>query len=627
MRLKLEKYFVSVVALFMVGYHYLFVFSVLQVQGRHLTTHLCLAIMLIFFSSAEKSEKKYVRLMNLILGLIGLGILSYIEIFYNELIMSIWFNTNLDLFVGLSLIILTLEATRRSFGFLIPVLAICVVLYPFLGHYLPEPLYCSSYPIKRTISNLSLTFKGGLFEAPLMASANYIFLFVVFGALLGSLGATRFFMDLSKVIGTKLRGGPGMMAVVSSAGVGSITGSVIANMTITGSFTIPLMKKVGYKPAEAGAIEGAASNGGQILPPIMGVAAFAMAGMTGIPYVKICVMAAIPALLYFLNIGMYVQLKAMKARIGGDRGSEKVDLRQLLFSAPQIIVPFSVIVWFLAKGQSVMLVAFWATLSTIVMSFLMVKNRPPLKAIVTGFIDGAKVGAQIGAMVASVGLIITTITMSGLGIKLAAGIESMSGGNIHIALVIIAAMCVLMGMAGVTVASYMIVAMFAVPALMRFGIPFEHAHFFVFYPACFAFISPPIALLAVVGSKLAGAPYMKTAIETIKIAGFGLILPFMFIHKTVLLFDSTDTTTLDAVAIFGAVLMVIAAQFAFVGYSWIRLSLLERGLWLIGALSLFLFFPSNSYKLFIVGLIICFMLTIFRVLKKRDSCQYSERNV
>ena len=608
------KYMVTIVGLTMVAYHFIYVFSMLQVQATHLNTHLGFSLILVFLSVAQQREKDSRRFIFIAMALLALVGTIYIQVMYRELRLRTWFNTPLDIAVGVVLMVLSLEAARRAFGLVIPVITLLVVLYPFLGHHLPEPFYCTVYSLARTLSNLSLTFRTGLHDAALSASANYIFLFVVFGSVLQSVGATEFFLQLARLIGSKFRGGPGMMAVVSSAGVGSITGSVVANMTITGSFTIPLMKKVGYKPEQAGAIEGAASNGGQILPPVMGITAFAMAGVTGIPYLKICAMAVIPALLYFLNVGTYVQLQAIKQNIRF--GGEKTDYRELLLNAPVILIPFALIVILLAWGYSVMFVAFWATTSIIVLSLIRKKTRPRFGKILEGFANGAVLGAQIGAITAAVGLMITTFTMSGLGLKLAAGVEALSGGNFHLALIIIAAMCVLMGMAGVSIAAYLIVAMFAAPALMQSGIPFEQAHFFVLFPALFAYITPPVAFLAIIGAKLAGATYMKTAIETIKIAGIGLLLPFMFVYAPVLLLSprgGEEATT----AVVASIMLIMTGQFCYVGYFLTRCSKAERVFWFVATVGLFLFLPTSNPVLLWTGVIIAGLLTLFQVHKRR----------
>ncbi|PKN29585.1 MAG: hypothetical protein CVU64_07440 [Deltaproteobacteria bacterium HGW-Deltaproteobacteria-21] len=610
---------ILVTGLIMAAYHLLYVFVVLQEQALHLNTHLGFALILTFLVSAKQSSSSIGRVIMLVCAFLSLAASLYIQVLYPELKLRTWFNTPLDLFVGVSLMLLTLEAARRSSGLLMPAVSVLVVLYPFLGHFLPEPFYCTVYSLPRTLSNLSLTLNTGLHESALAASANYIFLFVIFGSLLQAVGATDFFLQLSKLVSGRFKGGPAMMAVVSSALVGSVTGSVVANVTITGSFTIPLMKKVGYKPEYAGAIEASASNGGQIMPPVMGITAFAMAGVTGIPYLKICAMALIPAILYYLNVGMYVQLQAMKLNILCP--AEKVELREILAVAPKIIIPFVVIVTLLAMGYSVMYTAFWAIATLLVLSFLG-KSRPSPMKVLEGFVDGAVLGAQISAITASVGLILTTFTMSGLGVKLAGGLETLSMGNFHLALIIITCICIAMGMVGVSVPAYLIVAMFAVPALTKAGVPFEHAHFFVLFPACFAYISPPVAFLAIIAARIAKASYVKTAIESMKMAGLGFLLPFMFVYAPILLL--TPTGAGRAVSeIAACVLFIAAAQTSYVGYLFGPCTLLERLGWFVAAVMCFLFLPVKVYGLLLGGVVLFCVLLVFQWRKRRSLARVS----
>ncbi len=612
---KVIRIAILVTGLLMVAYHLLYVFVVIQEQAIHLNTHLGFALILTFLVAGKQSPTRVGRAVMVLFACLSLIVSLYIQVLYPELKVRIWFNTPLDLFVGVTLIVLTLEAARRSSGLLMPAMSVAIVLYPFLGHLLPEPFYCTVYTLTRTLSNLSLTLNTGLHESALAASANYIFLFVVFGSLLQAVGATDFFLQLAKLVSGKFKGGPAMMAVVSSALVGSVTGSVVANVTITGSFTIPLMKRVGYKPEHAGAIEASASNGGQIMPPVMGITAFAMAGVTGIPYLKICAMALIPALLYYFNVGMYVQLQAMKLNIQCE--AERVDFRELLFVAPKIIIPFAVIVFLLAMGYSVMYTAFWAIFSLLLLTLLVKKNRPRFKKVVDGFVEGAVLGAQISAITASVGLILTTFTMSGLGVKLAGGLETLSLGNFHLALVIISCICIIMGMVGVSVPAYLIVAMFAAPALMKAGVPFEHAHFFVLFPACFAYISPPVAFLAIIAARMAKASYMKTAIECMKMAGLGLLLPFMFVYSPVLLLAPAGPVK-AVTGVLACVFFIAAAQIAYSGYLFGSCNAMERLAWFGAGVLFFLFLPVRDYVMFTVGVVVAGLLCMFQWKKRRS---------
>jgi TRAP transporter 4TM/12TM fusion protein len=608
------KILILITGLAMAGYHLLYVFVMVQEQALHLNMHLGLALILTFLVGAKQSKSRSGRLLLLLCALISFIVGLYIQVLYPDLKLRTWFNTPLDIAVGVVLIFLTLEASRRSSGILMPAMSVIVVLYPFIGHLLPEPFYCTSYTLTRTLSNLSLTLNTGLHDAALVASANYIFLFVIFGSLLQAVGATEFFMQMARLASGRFRGGPAMMAVVSSAAVGSITGSVVANVTITGSFTIPLMKKVGYRPEQAGAIEASASNGGQIMPPVMGITAFAMAGVTGIPYLKICMMALIPALLYYFNVGMYVQLQAIRQNIRCE--AEKVELRELLLGAPRVIIPFVLIVILLGMGYSVMYTGFWAIFTLIALSLVRKKTRPSLKAVLGGFTDGAILGSQISAITASVGLIIATFTMSGLGVKLAGGLEVLSRGNFHLGLIIISAICVLMGMVGVSVPAYLIVAMFAAPALMKSGVPFEHAHFFVLFPACFAYISPPVAFLAIIAAKMAKASYVKTAIESMKMAGLGLLLPFMFVYSPILLL-SPEEPIRAVTGIISSILFITAIQISCSGYCLTFTSVAERFAWFATSLILFLFLPVREFSLLVAGVVLFVVLLIVQSRKKR----------
>ena len=597
-------------ALAMVLYHMVSTQVLLQGTVEHNTTHLGFALVLVFLTTLETSGKRSRRIYLVMLILLSLTALGYIRLFSKELQLRAWFSTVPDLVIGAILILLVLEATRQSFGWLVPLLTVAVVVYPFFGSLLPEPFHTTSYGLKRTISNLSVSLNNGIYGAVLPISANFIFLFVVFGGVLQATGATRFFIELGKLIGRRLHGGPGLMAVVSSAAVGSVTGNIAANIAITGSFTIPLMKKTGYTPEQAAAIEAAASNGGQIMPPVMGIVAFGMAGMTGIPYVRIIAMAIVPAFLYFFCVGTYVQLNARK--LGIEQAREEVDVKVMLSAAPQFLVPLGVIVAMLVKGYTVWYVAFWAIVSAVLASLavcvLKREKLPPVSVYIEGFVNGAKSGAQIAAMGGCIGLILATITMSGLGVKLSSGIERWSGGYLLPALFIIGAICVFMGMGGPSLTAYIIASIFAVPALTRMGVGFEQAHFFTMFTTIFAYLTPPVAIGAVIAARLAGGGYTRTAIEAIKAAAAGFLLPFLFIYCPVLLLLPQEPAAAAAGA-FAGMLMLFTLQVALVGYYLTRCRLQDRALALLSFALLLIFFPLQNYILFATGIIVFIMLT------------------
>jgi TRAP transporter 4TM/12TM fusion protein len=604
----------SIVALIMVLYH--LVYTVYSLQGPiyHVNSHLMFSLLVVFLVSAGQARKAISKFILLYAALLSVAGTTYLHIYYEDLNMRSFFNTGLDLAVGVTLLVLAVEASRRAFDWLIPGIVIVSVIYPFLGRYLPEPFHTTSYALDQVIANLALSFNNGLYGAALYTSANYIFLFIVFGAVLQACGGTKFFIELGKLAGKHLKGGPAMMSVIGSAGVGSLTGSVVANMSITGSFTIPLMKSVGYKPHQAGAIEAAASNGGQILPPVMGVTAFFMAGLTGIPYIQICAMALIPALLYYLNIGVYVQLQA--ARLGIKISKTDADLTILFTYLPLVVIPFTVIIFLLIKGYSVMFVAFWAIVSGISCSLLQKKTRPSFRTFVSGLIEGGKSGAQIGVMTAAIGLLLTTFTMTGLGVKIGAGIEHWSGGNIALAMIIIWILAIIMGMVGIGLVAYLIVSMFVITGLERVGIPFETAHFFILFPCVFGGLTPPVALFALVASKLAESDYLKTAIEAAKMASLGLILPFMFVTTPALLLKPRGAADMFFTLI-AATVLIFSGQIAFSGFWLSPVSIGKRLIFVTIAVACLAFFVWKDISLAIGATILFVIMLIYDAYRAR----------
>jgi len=590
---------VVIVGLAMAFYHMLYTQVFLQANVAHLNTHLGFCLFLVFLDLSAKSKSKFQTLWLLGMALLTLFTVGYVQIFWQELQQNAYFNTTLELIIGVIIIFLVLEATRRDFGLFLPVLAMVIVLYPFVGKHLPEPFRCTALPIDQTISNLSIGLSNGIYGVVLPTSANYIFLFVLFGGVLQALGGSKFFMLAAKLIVGKVQGGPGLMAVLSSSVIGMITGSAAANIAIMGSFNIPFMKKHGYKSEYAGAIEAAASNGGGIMPPVMGIVAFGMAGITGIPYLKIIVMAIIPALLYFFALGLYVYFRAGQLRIA-KLPPEKINMKELISSAPSFVGPFVVILVLLINGYTVMYTAFWAVVSTVVIAFLR-KDRPTFEALIKGFANGARAGAGIGVSAACVGPILATFTMTGLGVKISSGIQTWSGGHQFLGLIIIAAIIVLMGCLGAALTAYLVTSIFGVPALMKMGVGFEQAHFFTMFFSTFAFLTPPVAMAALIAAKLAEADYLKTAAESVKTAIGAFTIPFLFIYCPFLLLLPQEPVS-AARGLIASVFFLFATEVMFIGYYMVRCTIPERVLAGVGGLCLFLSVVMANFSLFFIGL-------------------------
>jgi len=594
-------------------YHMAYTQVFLQDNVPHLNTHLGFCLLLVFLDLFSKSKRRFQSLWLLGMVLLTLFALGYVQIFWRELQQNAYFNSTFELTIGVIIIFLVLEATRREFGLFLPLLSLVIVLYPFLGQRLPEPFRCTAYPLDQTISNLSIGLVNGIYGIVLPTSANYIFLFVLFGGVLQALGGTKFFVLAAKMIVRKVQGGPGLIAVLWSSIIGSITASAAADIAIMGPFTIPFMKRHGYKPEYAGAIEAASSTGGLIMPPIMGMVAFGMAGVTGIPYIKIAVMAIIPALLYYFALGLYVYLRAGQLRVA-KLPPEKIDVKELLYSAPVFLVPFFLIIFLLFKGYTVMYTAFWTIVSAVIISFLR-KDRPPMKDLIRGFAEGARGAAAIGVSAACVGPILATFTMTGLGVKISSGIQIWSGGNLFLALLIISAIIVAMGCLGAALTAYLITSIFAVPALTKMGVGFGQAHFFAMFISNFAFLTPPVAMAALIASKLAEASYVKTAVESVKTALGGFTIPFLFIYCPLLLLLPQDPIQ-GIAGLIASVLFLFSTEITFVGYYMVNCNILERIFTGASGILLFLSIVLANFTLFGMGLVIIIFITLYQWRKK-----------
>jgi TRAP transporter 4TM/12TM fusion protein len=580
---------------------------------KHQNVHLGLSFLLVFLLALRDSTSKG-KPLAAVAAILSMSCVIYVGVFFDVLELRAMFNTKMDLIIGAMLIVLVLEATRRSFGLVLPVISCIAILYCFLGFLVPEPFRAMQVSPVKVIPALSIGFRG-IYGSILAISANYIFLFVFFGTVLQISGATRFFMEVGKLASRRFRAGPAMSSVVTSALVGSTTGSIGANIATTGSFTIPLMKKVGYKSEQAAAIEAAASSGGQIMPPIMGAAAFAMAGITGKPYLYIALIALLPAILYFTTLGLYAQFQAGKLNL--PHISEPIDFREMWLRAPLFIVPISIVVFFLMQGRTLMYAAFWAIVSSIFLSFLRKKTRSSLKVWAKGFCDGAIAGAQIGISCACIGMVVETLMLTGMGVRLPGLVETWSGGNINIALLIIMVISIILGMGVTTLAVYVLVAMVTAPVLIKMGMPMLSAHFFVFYFACFSMITPPIGMGSVIASKVAGADYLKTAIESVKAAIAGFIVPFLIIWNPILLLNSDREMPIAVLRLIASISLLVTLESLLVNYYLTNFKIWERMLFGFSVVITTIAFIADCVPLLFIGITFFLFVTISQAMTLR----------
>ncbi len=511
----------------MVSTQYLFMGSY-----EHQDIHLFFLLVLIFLDTMRKVKKGWV--WAILIVFIILSVISTVYVYANitHLDEVVGYPELMDMIIGAIIIILVIEATRQAWGMILPIVASLFVGYFFLGHLLPGALYHSPFRIDYVLSYLCIGLSGvyGLF---LSASANYIFLFVVFGALLEVIKINDFFFEAGKVAGRLLQGGPAHTAVVSSSLVGMVTGAAIANVAITGSFTIPYMKKVGYHPNLAGAIEATASAGGQIMPPVMGAAAFVMAFFLGVPYAEVMLAGVLPAVFFYLAVALGVQFIAVSNNINPPK--EIPDWKLIYRRLPLFVIPLAIIIVFLLLRYSPMIAAFWAIIIAIILSHLSKETRPTLSALVKCIARGAHIGARIGVSLAVVGLISQTLISTELGSKIASLVEFLSGGHMIIALILTMLICILLGCGCPTTAAYSLVAIVVVPVLIRMGVIDRAAHFYAFYFAIISTLTPPVALAALAGSAIAEGSYFRTSIHAFKLAISGFIIPYLIIFNPILI--------------------------------------------------------------------------------------------
>ena len=409
---------------------------------------------------------------------------------------------------------------------------------------------------------------------------------------------------MGRWVGCKLTAGPAMVALIGSSLLGTVTGSTVANITITGSFTIPMMKNGGYTSEQAGAIEAVSSNGGQITPPVMGATAFILAGFAGVPYIHVVVAAIIPAIIYYFCVFCYVQLTAKKMRL--DCQMEQVDVKQLLWDAPIFIVPIGVLVYMLNQGYSLPFVGFWSVVSIVILGLVSCLRKDfslNPKQVLDEIYKSAVIGSQIAVICALIGVVASCIKVSGLGIKLPLMIEDISGGIVLVALFIAMISSILLGMGVPTAAAYMLVAIGAVPALLKMGVPLLSAHLFCFIFASFSHITPPVAIGALVAARMAEANYWKTNWEALKAAFVAFLLPYFIVFVPFVIMQPEHDWITAGIKALSIIIMILTCETAFVGYCFRPINALTRAVFFIPAILLAVFLFADHHWFFWLGLV------------------------
>lgn len=487
-----------------------------------------------------------------------------------------------ELWLGALLVALILEGTRRTLGWPLPVLALLALAYAVFGGYLPEVVAHRGYAPRRILSTLYLTYDG-IFGLILGVSASFVFLFVLFGVFFRESGAGQFFLDLAQALFGGVRGGSAKVAIVGSSLFGMISGSTVANVGTVGTVTIPLMKRAGFSPSFAAGVESAASVAGQLMPPVMGAAAFIMAEVLGVPYIKVAAAAAIPAVLYYFALFVMVDLQAAKLGLKGLAPEERPRLGPMFKKGWTALVPVVVLVYLMGfVGYSPGLASVWAIAAIIAIALLR-RSMPALK-ILDALATGALAALEVVMACACVGLTIGMVVLTGIGLKLSTLLVDLSGGSLLLLLVLTMVASLILGTALPTTATYVLLAVLVAPAIMKMGVPAMAAHLFVFYFGVIADITPPTALCVYVACNIAGAPFQRTCWVACRLALAGFILPFFFAYGPELVLIGGWAGI--ALATLSAAVGVIALAGAIEGYLLRPLTWIERALAVLGAVLL-----------------------------------------
>jgi TRAP transporter 4TM/12TM fusion protein len=604
--------------------------------------HVAFLLLLAFaiYPASKRSPHERIPWNNWALGAIAFALGIYHWIFETELIQRSGEPNNVDLVVGSVVLVLLFEAARRAMGIALPLICGLFLLYGLFGEHLPGALAHRGYGFDQVINQLYLGTEG-IYGTPTLVSATYIFLFILFGALLEQAGMIQFFNDIALGLVGRQRGGPGKVSVISSALFGTINGSGVANVVMGGQFTIGLMKRYGYRAEFAGAVEATSSMGGQIMPPVMGAVAFIMAETIDVPYAEIARAAAIPAILYFVTVFWMVHLEAGRAGLHGLPRAELPNMRRALREQWPLLVPLVALVYLLLTGFTPLFsgmmglaltaaiilgrpiaarvgayglrVLFWVALGFMAASFfqlgvhivfaligvlvavnLFLKGgRETLRVTVNGLIEGALGAVSIGVACAIVGVIVGILTLTGLASAIATTIVNLSGGHLLAALALTMLTSLVLGMGVPTIPNYIITSSVAAPALLKMGVPLLASHMFVFYFGIMADLTPPVALAAFAASAIAKAPPMRIGLFCMRLAVAGFVVPYMMVYDPALLLQATSPLAVAYIT-FKALIAVGLWGAAAIGYLWAPLNWAERALATAGAFLLVVAVPLTD---------------------------------
>lgn len=581
--------------------------------------HLAFGLTFIFllFPSRKTKLKTKIPFYDYIFAIIAAGTGIYWTVNYERLMLSLGKITQIDFIVGLIVMLLVLEAARRAVGLPIAIIAVCFLAYAFVGPYLPSAIAHRGQSLESLV-NLMYFSTDGILGTPISVSATYIFAFLLFGAFLVKTGVGEYFNELAIAVAGRLIGGPAKVAVFSSALQGTISGSSVANVVTSGAYTIPLMKRLGYNKNFAGAVEASASTGGQLMPPIMGAAAFLMVEFIGrgITYWDIAKAAIIPAILYFSGIWIMTHFEAKRMGLRGLKKEELPD-RKRIFKKLYLLTPLVLLIFIMMYGVPVIQAALYGIVACIIVGIINRDVKFGFKEIIDALVDGARTALGVVAATACAGIIVGVVVKTGLGLSLASSLVNLAGGKILLTLIFVMIASLILGMGAPTTANYVITSTIAAPAIIMLLAPdmpqsavplvvVLSAHFFVFYFGIIADITPPVALAAFAASGISGGDPIKTGVNSAKLAIAAFIIPYMIIYSPQMLM--IDVTFFEVIwVVFTAIMGMIAIGAGVIGYWYRKVNWLERIILLICGLAM-VYPESLSDIIGLVGFGIMFII-------------------
>ncbi len=617
---------VSVVAISMTLYHVLYIGHVFQkfdiyiAAASHAGASLGFVLMLVFLllpakKGAPSDKVPWYDMVFVILSAFGTGYFFFMskEMLLRNALPDI---ATMDLFIGSLTICLLMEASRRVIGLSLPIIATFFIFETIFSNYIPGFFQGRGFSWGSVVKQLYI-WDAGIFGMPMYIAATIVIGFIIFASFLRLSGAGEFILDVAFSLFGRFRGGPAKVAVFASAFFGTISGSTSGNAASTGTVTIPMMKKIGYKPHVAAAIEAVASNGGQVMPPVMGAVAFIMCEFLQTSYISVCIAAVLPAVLYFSGLLMMVHLEALKQKLQGLPRENLPSFWKTMLGGWYYLIPILVLIYFLAALQYSPVLAALYALGSLLIILIIIKRGAIftlLKMIVQAMDASGRAMLEVGTACAMAGIIIGCVGLSGLGQKLSMGLLSLSGGNLHILLLLTALASFILGMGMTSIPVYIMLVILVAPALIQSGVLPMAAHLFVFYWGLVSFITPPVCIDAFVTSAIAGARPFQTGWQATRFAIVVYIIPFMFVYGPSLLLQGTPVKII--LAIITSFLGVAALAAGMTGYALTSVNRIERLLLIAGAL--LSIFVGRTSDLIGLGLIAIAMTSQIKRKKAMD---------